>query len=647
MKEFQLTRYLRNWWWIICLVSALSGIAFYSYTVSRQTYQAQTMIEFTNESAAEGLYPTGQPIDVQEICSSVVISNALDSLNQNRSVDQVRRRISIRESLTEDEAAIREANLAAGLTYDNFPTRYIITYTSERGESPTLARQTVEAVIDSFIRLYSEKYVSVSKVPNTVDSLQNLDYDYIEWAEVIDSYIKQTRDYLDNMKSMRTQFRSSVTGYSFQDLYNEYNLIYTVYLPSLYAAILGSHVTTDRDMLTARYTNRIAQNDLTISSCEESIDVVEEMIANYTDKNHDTMDYHWKGENESTDKTVSENTAPEAGVPGSSYVLGTVYDFEGRDNYKPEETTYDIVIDRYVKLRGDISAAEADNVYCNFILDALKSSPDQVQAADEEKVKKLISLIEEKLRALDLVLNATAAEHSEVETVRNVRVRSTVNVSEVTNVRLYTLLIVVVFFIFGIAGAVVVGRGMDFVDYRFYTDPSTGLPNRLRCDQEIERLSKKMLTVPFTCAAVSLANMNEINDLIGRDGGNEVLHIFADYLQDCSESYGFVGYNGGLQFLGFFPDCDTEKAEGFHNLLTRVIGEFNRGNHGICIRFRSASATATAQAPSTMHELLSSSIRKLSFSPVIFPKDSRDAGGEENLSAKQGKDVSGGREEED
>ena len=615
MKEFQLTRYLRHWWWIVALLSALGGIIFYSYAMSRQTYQAQTMIEFTNETAAEGLYPTGKPIDVQEIRSSVVISNALDSIGQVRSVDSVRGSMSISESLSAEDAAIKAATLAAGQTYEVFPTRYIISYTSSRGESPTSAQRTLEAVIDSYIRLYSEKYVSISKVPNSVESLQNLNYDYIEWAEVIDEYIKQDRDYLQNMKSMRTEFRSSATGYSFQDLYNEYNLIYTVYLPSLYAEILNHHVSTDRDMLIARYTNRIDQNDLVIKNAEEAIAVVEQMIENYTSKNHDTMDYHWKGE--------AEADASTGDVLGNRYVLGTVYDFEGRLHYEPEETTYDSVVDRYVKLKAEISARKLDNAYCSFILSAFQNDTTQVRQEDVDAITALISLIEGKLRALDGLLTATAAEHSEVETMRNVRVRSTVNVREVTNVRLYTVLIVTVFFIFGIAGAVIVGRGLDFVEYRFYTDAATGLPNRMRCDAEIERLSKKVPGVPLSCAVVSLANMNDINDHIGRDGGNEVLRIFANYVQDCGEPYGFVGYNGGLQFLGLFPGCDAARATYFRNMLLRVVEEFNRGGHGVSIHFKIATATASEEKPNTMRELLSLATRELRAAPVMPAEEER------------------------
>ena len=613
MKEFQLTRYLRNWWWIVAVLSALSGILFSSYASSRQTYQAQTMIEFTNEQAAEGLYPTGKAIDVQEIRSSVVISNALSAIGQTQSVDSVRGRINISENVSAEDQAIQTAKWSSGETYDFFPTQYIITYTSSRRETATDAQRILEAVIDSYIRLYSEKYVSIAKVPNSVESLQNLNYDYIEWAEVIDEYIKQNRDYLQSMKSARPDFRSSATGYSFQDLYNEYNLIYTVYLPSLYSEILNHHISTDREMLIARFQNRIDQNDLTIRNSQEAIVLVEEMIDSYTKKNHDTMDYHWKDNASQTEESSD--------VPGNNYVLGTVYDFEGRDNYEPEETTYDSVIARYIKLRAEISDCTLDNAYCENILDAFRNASYAPTQADIDEVSALISQIETRLRTLDVILTTTAAEHSEVETIRNVRVCSTAHVSEVTNVRLYTMLIIVVFFVFGVAGAVIVGRSLDFVEYRFYTDTATGLPNRLRCDMEIDQHAKKQLGFPFTCVVITLTNMNEINESIGRNGGNEVLRIFSDFIQDSAENYGFVGYNGGLQFIGLFPDCDGVRATYFANLLKRLVGEFNRGGHGAVIRYKLASTTATEQKPYTMRELLATTMQNLRIESIVIAEE--------------------------
>ena len=613
MKEFQLTRYLRNWWWIVAVLSALSGILFYSYASSRQTYLAQTMLEFTNEQAAEGLYPSGKAIDVQEIRSSVVISNALSAIGQTQSVDSVRGRIDIVENISAEDEAIQTAKWTSGETYDFFPTQYVVTYSSTRRETATDAQRILEAVIDSYIRLYSEKYISIAKVPNSVESLQNLNYDYIEWAEVIDEYIKQNRDYLQSMKSSRPDFRSSATGYTFQDLYNEYNLIYTIYLPSLYSEILNHHVSTDPEMLIARFQNRMEENNLAIGNSEEAIALVEQMIAGYTKKNHDTMDYHWK------DNSSQESEGNEA--PGNSYVLGTVYDFEGRNEYQSEETTYDSVIARYINLRAEISDLTLDNAYCENILNAFQETNYTPTQEDIDTVTALISQIEARLRTLDVILTTTAAEHSEVETIRNVRVCSTVHVSETTNVRLYTLLIIVVFFVFGVAGAVIVGRSLDFVEYRFYTDASTGLPNRLRCDLEIDQHSKKLLGFPFTCVVIQLANMNEINESIGRNGGNEVLRIFSDFIQECAENYGFVGYNGGLQFIGLFPSCDEARATYFASMLKRLVAEFNRGGHGAVIRYKVASITASEHKPYTMHELLAAAMQRMRIETIVVAEE--------------------------
>lgn len=619
MREFQLVRYLRRWWWLIAVVSAISGILFYSFISSRQTYRAQTMIEFTNVQAEEGLYPSGDAIDVQEIRSSSVISNALASIGVDSGVDSVRSRVSIAESLTDEQKAIQTVKWNNGEAYEVFPTQYIITYTSSRQESSTDARRILEAIVDSYIQLYSEKYVSISKVPNSVESLQNLNYDYIEWAEIIDEFIKLDRDYLQKMKGMRTEYRSSITGYSFQDLYNEYNLIYSVYLPSLYSTILNYHVTRNRELLTARYQYRIDQNNLNIKTYEESLILVTEMINSYTDKNHDTMDYHWRSEQEENDAN--------SGAQGNRYVLGQVYDFEGRQNYKPEEITYDSVMQRYINLRGDISLKEIDNDYCNYVLSSFVNAHGEASESQVKEVEDLISLIESKLKTLDKLLTATAAEHSEVETIRNVRVRSTVDVGEMTNVKLYTMMIVVVFFVFGIVGAIVVGRSLDFVDYRFYTDPSTDLPNRMRCDMEIEKYSKKVLSFPFTCIVITLTNMNEINAAVGRDAGNETLRLFADYIKECAEDYGFVGYNGGLQFLGIFPDCSKERSTFYQNLLLRTVGEFNRGGHGVRIRYKLAAITASEDTPLSMRELLSSTMQQLRLTKEVTFEDEQGAKG--------------------
>ena len=114
MREFQLSRYLRKWWWLIAVLSILSGVVFFSIVSSRQTYKASMMIEFTNPEAKNGLYPSGDSIDVEEIKSSAVIWNALESLGRNDSVDSVRRRTSVSAVGSAEDSARQTAQRTSG-----------------------------------------------------------------------------------------------------------------------------------------------------------------------------------------------------------------------------------------------------------------------------------------------------------------------------------------------------------------------------------------------------------------------------------------------------------------------------------------------------------------------------------------------------
>ena len=82
-----------------------------------------------------------------------------------------------------------------------------------------------------------------------------------------------------------------------------------------------------------------------------------------------------------------------------------------------------------------------------------------------------------------------------------------------------------------------------------------------------------------------------------------------------------MGYNGGLQFLCLFPECDKARSTYYQNLLMRTISEFNRGGHGVVIRYKLASITASESTPLSMRELLSSTMQHLRMAPVIAAEE--------------------------
>lgn len=611
-------RYLRKALWFIAVLALLAGVVFYMYLSSRQTYRAQTIIEFLNEEAAEGLYPTGDTIDVNEITSSTVITTALQMLNRSDMADSVRSQTSVSAIIPDDIQAIRQSAWDMGKDYEYFPTSYLITVTSK--ESADYARQLLEAIIDSYIKLYAEKYVAIVKATNNAKSLQNLDYDYIEYAEVLNSFVKDEMAFLSRAVYLWPDFRASTTGFSFEDLQNEFSLIQTVYIPELYKSILNEHITKDAETLISRYQYRIHTDEIKLENNQEYLQKILEVIDTYTQKNRDNMDFHWSV---SEDYEGGGGTDNDSSVAGSRYVLGTVYDYGGSGHY--QETTYDNVLGDYISASSDIAWLERDIEYSNYILSYFTSPHAESTAEERNRADYLLTAMENRLRELDELLIKTAAEQSETETVKNVAVRSTVNVSQSLNMKMYAVIVVVVFFLMGCVGSIVIGRVLDILDYKFYVDPLTKLPNRAKCDSEIARYDGVALPMPFTCMVVAIDNLNEINATLGRENGNEVMRIFANYLKECNQGMGFVGYNGGMQFICLFPKCDEQMAVYYQSLVERMVGEFNDAGYGVRIRYKIVYSCLSAENPSTMREMLGATMRKVRTAEAVTPGKTQDS----------------------
>lgn len=93
-----------------------------------------------------------------------------------------------------------------------------------------------------------------------------------------------------------------------------------------------------------------------------------------------------------------------------------------------------------------------------------------------------------------------------------------------------------------------------------YTDPLTGLGNKMRMHEKFRRLSQARAEGPaaFTIGLVNLDGMKPINDLFGYAGGNEVIKQCAMRLAAAVEGDGFVCRYGGDEFAFIFPYVSDE-----------------------------------------------------------------------------------------
>ena len=82
-----------------------------------------------------------------------------------------------------------------------------------------------------------------------------------------------------------------------------------------------------------------------------------------------------------------------------------------------------------------------------------------------------------------------------------------------------------------------------------FLDSLTGIPNRYSCDLIFDKYTNSENIATLGCALVSISNLGEINQTLGRDAGNKSLQDFSNIFETLGDQYGFVGRNSGNEFL--------------------------------------------------------------------------------------------------
>ena len=589
MKEFQLLRYLSKGKYIILIVAIIGALAVYGYANMQQVYTATTTIRYSNGAIKDGLAPNGSKLDVSEIYSSTVIKGAIEDLGLNCSVDEVRSKVKVRSVIPEEEEQRKDALLKKGEEYFYFPTDYVITYEADSAKSMRYASNMLDAIIKNYYSFYSERYVDQLILPNNASNISSNDYDYIESAEIIQQSLTDMVNYLIQKKTMYPDFRASATGYTFADLENIYEYILNNKVPYIYARILQQKYTKDNDLLIKKQQSVIDSLEISIQSNREEADKLKYLIDNYS----------------------SKNTNAAAGAENSTLPDGTsaiIMDVDGKDRGLDVTTTYDYLIEKYVGICQKIENNKIDKQYAEYILSVFEGNEHNEVLSEE--IENDIGDLVARLNDSYEIVRATAQELNDYLGASQLNTLNSVVASQKVNIKLYIVLAVVFFLFFGCAGAVVIGRLKDFVEYILYVDKTTKLPNRQMCDIKINGLSEKPLGEQFTCMIIQLDSLSEVNETLGRAAGDMMLARFGEMLKVLSRNYGFVGCNRPGFFMGLFENCTASKAELFAEMLEKSVQDYNEKSVETEIRYSLSFSNSTDEKISQVRTLIRSALDK-------------------------------------
>lgn len=621
MQSFNILKYIKKYQIFIVAFSLIAGIAFYMFMLHKQHYTATAVIRYTNAGAVEGLAPDGSEIDTTEIYSEEVMSQVFKEMGleyNEYNLDEFRSRVIVEEVVTEEMEAVQEAKNEVGEVAEEKPTDFSVSFYATRKDSSEpeqFSRQVLDNMLDAYIGLYGEHHINGEVSANSISKLNERDYDYLEMIEIIDDTIQSTLENLLNKANYNYYYRSSVSGYSFADIYHEFDSLSKIDVNNVYAYILNNRVTKDKEKLLNKYKNRIEEFYRNNNATENEIAGIKEIISSYVNMMRE-----------------SGNTDIDA-----DYILDNVHegyvqedDTGGQWNPADRTTRYDVLLEDYVKNRESFEAALIDIAYYEYITEVFEGTEqtgtgvavdiekeemgilsageegvpednEDVQAeedmteedtaekitvpatnniTEEEALSQADSMIITLIAKADELyqkLTVTNSEYNEYAGSANISVMTNVVVQQQYKLMLYAALVIIIFACVLSVLSIILGRLLDIFEYYVYRDNKYDLPNREGCDHYMATF-RKLLPDSFCCITLKILDVQEKNRIYGREKTDAMIKSFTNILKDTFmlNNDCFLAINGIGQFVVFAKETSEEQAVSYVGFIKDAVREYNK-----------------------------------------------------------------------
>lgn len=252
----------------IILLTALYFGLFMSTNMLRSWTEAGTVIGFNYKEASQGLNPNSTRFNTYDIISDEVLEEALNRLDSNLPVRQLRSTLSVYP-------------LAAGSTVSAeqyyVSTEYVLTYKANRNTIRLDPRKTVDTIAEvyneQFLKAYSRNTDVLAVDLSRVDEV-----DYLDKPDLMEEMAYKIQEYMQGCQMDDPTFRSS-SGENFGDVGTRAGKFRSVTLERLNAYILSNGVSEDPEQYISRlnYDNTIKNVSYrkNVAAYEVRLDVID------------------------------------------------------------------------------------------------------------------------------------------------------------------------------------------------------------------------------------------------------------------------------------------------------------------------------------------------------------------------------------
>lgn len=256
------------------------------------------LVSFTYDGIEKGLDPAGMDFNKESIKNPVVVERALTSLGLPLDdLDNIRHSIDIEGIIPADtmNKILTYKNVYENASANNlqaaqsmldvpiFPTEYSIkfNYAGTSFDRKT-AVEVINTILEEYKTYFFEIYGYNETLGSSVTALDISSYDYSEAVEVLKTSLDTLSKYVKQLSNDDiTRFRSAVTGYTFDDLYEAVATVKTIDLDKISSYINVNNLTKDKSSSIAYYEYRINELNRTKTSLEEQLASVKESIKTY------------------------------------------------------------------------------------------------------------------------------------------------------------------------------------------------------------------------------------------------------------------------------------------------------------------------------------------------------------------------------
>lgn len=394
----KLRKYLLIWIVTAVVFCALS-FGYAAVTTSTNKTALTALIGFSYTGIEKGLDPKGRDYDVNVIKSPAYIEAALTELGMDvNKLESVRegivfsgvlpkdtvQRLTVFSDVLNSNGSVSAAEKILETTY--FPTQFKVTFNyNSTGLSDSDAVEVFNTLLENYKNYFYETYGYNNSLGNAVTVIDYNDYDYAETIDVFNNSLDTLSKYVKQLSSEdKTRFRSSVTGYTFGDLYEAIDTVKTINLDKLSSYISVNNITKDKDEALAYCEYRIKDLNRRKSQYEEEIKFYNESIEKYE-----------------KDQII---------------VMGSTAEVNTQTSVSSEQ--YDVMFEEMNNIAVSLAQVKQNINYYKERQEALKSN--KVGSTDKiEKVETDISKLNDKVNNLVSLVSETSEDYYKNVTFRN------------------------------------------------------------------------------------------------------------------------------------------------------------------------------------------------------------------------------------